>query len=57
MKKRFTYEYDYTTEGIFKSFTGKSSLTPRELQKLFDSLIAKEYTINTKKQFKPGVSK
>ena len=42
-KKKFSYEYDIGTEAIIKSLIGKSYATPKDYQRLFDTLIQKTY--------------
>lgn len=42
-KKRFNYEYDIGTEAIIRSLIGKSYATPKDYQRLFDTLIHKAY--------------
>ena len=42
-KKKFTYEYDLGTEAIIKSLLGKAFATPKDFQRLFDTLIQKSY--------------
>ena len=42
-KKKFSYEYDMGTEAILKSLLGKSYATPKDYQRLFDTLIQKTY--------------
>ena len=42
-KKKFSYEYDMGTEAILKSLIGKSYATPKDYQRLLDTLIHKTY--------------
>lgn len=52
VKKKFSYEYDLSTEGILKSLIGKSYTTPKDYQRLFDALIQKTYETNKGKGLK-----
>jgi hypothetical protein len=52
IKKKFSYEYDLSTEGILKSLIGKSYTTPKDYQRLFDALIQKTYETNKGKGLK-----
>ncbi len=52
IKKKFSYEYNLPTEGILKSMIGKSYTTPRDYQRLFDSLIQKAYETSKGKELK-----
>lgn len=42
-KKKISYEYDIGTEAIIRSLIGKSYATPKDYQRLFDTLIHKAY--------------
>ena len=42
-KKKFSYEYDLATEGVLKALIGKSYATPKDYQRLFDTLIQRTH--------------
>jgi len=51
-KKKFHYEYELGTEAIIKSLVGKPYTTPKDYQRLFDTLIQKAYETNKGKGLK-----
>lgn len=53
IKNKFSYEYDFVTEGIIKSLLGKSYVSSKDLQRLFDILIQKSHETSKGKTIKP----
>lgn len=51
-KKKFSFEYDMGTEAIIKSLLGKSYVTSKDIQRLFDILLRKSYETNKGKELK-----
>jgi len=51
-KKKFNYEYDIGSEAIIKSLLGKSYVTSKDIQRLFDILLRKTYETSKGKEVK-----
>lgn len=43
MKHKFSFEYDESTKKIIQSLCGKSYLTPKDIQRLFLTLLINAY--------------